>query len=65
MHKVPTLKFQNCYLSPVYYNIFQTSLHLSIQLSVISAVISFRDRPPLNAFDVDAERRERDLNVLV
>ena len=27
--------------------------------------ISVRDRPPLNASDVDAEQREWDLNVLV
>ena len=58
VHKVTSLikSFQNFCLTLVYSKIFRTSLHLAISL---------REIPLLNAFDVDAERREWDLNALV
>ena len=58
MHKVTSLikSFQIYYLTLVYSKIFRTSLHLAISL---------REIPLLNAFNVDAEQREWDLNVLV
>ena len=51
--QAPILSIQSYCLSPVYYKICQTTfVHLA------NFAILGRDRPPLNVFDVNVERRE-------
>ena len=58
-------KVTNYLSTKSFQNNFQSFQNVFTIVHPAAFAISVRDRPPLNVFDVDTERRERVLNVLV